>query len=287
MAEVLGPGITYLTRSAWGARTDLPRLGYPVARGRRTHIIVHHTVIIDDDATPDLWENLTEVIAKMRQLQTIRPKLGLDVPYNFVIFLMADGTIVVCEGRGIALTGAHTHGHNTDGIGTALQGNFELLINVAPYVPLISRFLGWLKYDQRLESLGRIDGHSDFSSTACPGSNLYKVLGQMTYAWKEDDMALDRNKDWNEFVHMMHRFVREVPAQARHAGKVLDDGSYQLGKTHGTRRRIGDYLGIIRDNEAGLKAHKGDAAKHAGGGSVNETRARQIADEQDAKLKHR
>src|SRR3990170_1011537 len=116
----------YLSRGAWGARTDIPRLGNLVSSDRRTHVIIHHTVIIDNDATPDLWETLDEVKLKMRQLQTIRPDLGLDVPYSLVVFLMTDGDIIVCEGRGYDRDGAHTYGHNTDGIGVALEGNFDL-----------------------------------------------------------------------------------------------------------------------------------------------------------------
>lgn len=215
MATILRPGVTYLTRGDWGARTDLPRLGYPVAKGRRIRSIFHHTVIIDDDATANLWETLTEVIAKMRQLQTIRPDLGLDVPYSFVIFLMADGTIMVCEGRGVALTGAHTHGHNTDGIGVALEGNFMLPVNVTPYVPLISGFLGWLKYDQGLESLGPINGHSDFSSTACPGDNLYPVLGQLAYTREEDDMATPQEIAEAVWAHPLANHIDGAEQPAR------------------------------------------------------------------------
>ncbi len=36
----------------------------------------------------------------MRRLQTIRPNLGLDVPYNFVIFFMANGRSSSAKGGG-------------------------------------------------------------------------------------------------------------------------------------------------------------------------------------------
>ncbi|KKK59623.1 hypothetical protein LCGC14_3032550, partial [marine sediment metagenome] len=57
-------GLIYLTREDWGARTDIPRLGHPVNRLDRTEAIMHHTVIIDDDATPNRWETMAEVKAK-------------------------------------------------------------------------------------------------------------------------------------------------------------------------------------------------------------------------------
>ena len=105
--QTIAPGVVYLDRNDWNADPAFPRLGGaddPRNPGTWTDVnvlhrrerIMHHTVIIDDDATPNLWENIEEVKRKMRQLQTIRPALGFDVPYNFVIFFMANGTIYIC-----------------------------------------------------------------------------------------------------------------------------------------------------------------------------------------------
>lgn len=197
------PGLTYLTRVKWVADTSIPRLGVTVARSNRTEAILHHTVIIDSDATKNLWTNRAEVKAKMRQLQVIRPDLGKDVPYNFVMFLMEDGTIIVCEGRGLDRSGAHTKGHNYYGMATALQGNFMLAVNLRPYITGMSRWWGWLKYDKGMNNLGSwhpqrslVFGHRDFRDpndtstwTACPGDRLYTVIPQLEFKEKEDDMA--------------------------------------------------------------------------------------------------
>jgi hypothetical protein len=200
MIEIM-TGLRYYSRKEWGARTDIPRLGYSVNRLDRTELIFHHTVIIDNDATPNFWETLSEVFAKMRQLQTIRPDLGLDVPYSLVIFFMADGTLVVCEGRGLDRTGAHTYAHNTRGIGVAGEGNFELPANLGGYAPLLSRLAGWLKIDMGMENLGSSHptsgpnagaiafGHRDFTATSCNGANFYKIIPSLTFAkGEEDDM---------------------------------------------------------------------------------------------------
>ena len=190
------PGLTLLTRTDWGANRTIPRLGVTVARSERTEAIIHHTVIVDSDATRNLWTNLAEVKAKMRQLQTIRPDLGMDVPYNFVMFLMENGTIVVCEGRGLDRRGAHTKYHNRTGLATALQGNFMLPTRggLSPFIPAMSCWWGWLKYDMKLVNLGskhpvgRIAfGHVDLSPTACPGDNLYDIIPQLTFKQKEED----------------------------------------------------------------------------------------------------
>lgn len=196
------PGLVYLTRDDWGARTDIPRLGHPVNRLDRTEAIIHHTVIIDNDATPNRWETLAEVKAKMVQLQTIRPDLGLDVPYNFVAFHMADGSLIICEGRGFDRTGAHTHGHNTRGMATAGQGNFHLGQTVNPYADHWSRWWGYQKYDMGMENLGSSRpargiayGHRDFIATGCPGDKLYAIIPQLTFQAapepiEEDEMKL-------------------------------------------------------------------------------------------------
>ena len=182
------PGLTYLTRADWGARTDIPRLGHPVNRLDRTEAIMHHTVIVDNDATPNRWETLAEVKAKMVQLQMIRPDLGLDVPYNFVAFHMADGSLIICEGRGFDKTGAHTHGHNTRGMATAGQGNFQIGQTVDLYADHWSRWWGYQRYDMGMENLGSSHptrgiafGHRDFISTGCPGDNLYAIIPQLTF----------------------------------------------------------------------------------------------------------
>jgi hypothetical protein len=193
-------GLTYLDRTGWGAREDFSRLGFYVPRGERTHVIIHHTVITDPDATPNLWETEDEVITKMKQLQTIRPDLGLDVPYSFVVFLMNTDpkSIYVCEGRGEDRTGAHTKGHNTTGIGVSIQGNFEYEVDLSGYTSLISRFLGWLKYDPNgpdyggpyfpMSNLGQLEpsrrhvfGHRDFKPTACPGESVWSAIEEFKF----------------------------------------------------------------------------------------------------------
>lgn len=203
--EHLTSHLIYLNREDWKADVTIPRLGYHVPRGRRTHAIMHHTVIIDNDATPNLWESLDEIKVKMRQLQTIRPDLGLDVPYNDVGFLMK-GThhgkrprLVVCEGRGLDRTGAHTHGHNTEGYALSLEGNFELArdkrSSVHPWVPSLSSYWGWLKYQQGMRNLGVVKpliglvfGHLDFASTACPGWQVMAEIMDIVFKKEEPDM---------------------------------------------------------------------------------------------------
>jgi peptidoglycan recognition protein len=187
------PGLRFVTREAWGADMGLPRLGNTVARSARTHIFAHHTVMVDSDATPNIWESEAEVFAMMRKIQTVRPDLGKDVPYNFVIFLttMNDG-IYVCEGRGEDRAGAHTKGHNTKAIATSFAGDFENRLiapqEIADRMVPYATFLRWLKTSashptygefEPLSNLGKLKPagrhiffHRDVKNTDCPGAKL-------------------------------------------------------------------------------------------------------------------
>ncbi len=200
--ETIAPSVTWFTREDWGADVSLPQLGELLNPAEATEAIMHHTVVVDKDATPNLWENLLECFVKMRQLQTIRPDLGLDVPYSGVAFLMrySDGQreVALMEGRGFAVRGAHTMYHNRTGRAIAIEGNLELAVNVAPYVQMLSRAWGWAKDRYSLANLGTIRpprgqvwGHKNFAQTACPGASLMAVIEQIKIDLppKEEEMV--------------------------------------------------------------------------------------------------
>lgn len=199
------PGLTFVDRSSWGADPQYPRKGHKVGRDKRTHVIIHHTVMVDnDDKSPNLWETENEVFSMMRKLQTVRPDLGFDVPYNFVAFLMTGSPrVMICEGRGEDRSGAHTIDHNTAGIAISFAGDFENKAidstAISERMPLISNFLGWLKFSSShpaygnyppMLNLGELQPtkdravffHQDFKNTDCPGEKLKPHLAQLTFA---------------------------------------------------------------------------------------------------------
>lgn len=226
----IAPRVRLLSRNDWGANTRYPRRGYVVSRAQRTEAYIHHTVIVDSDATKNIWETMTEVIGKARQLQVIRPDLDLDVPYNFVGFLMSDGSLTIIEGRGLDYTGAHTKGHNTSAIALALQGNFELATpSLELYVPLISAFWGWarsacLNLGMLRPARAAVWGHRDKpEQTSCPGRYLYDLLPRITIAVphtevphteteEEDDMTPEQDKRLIDTVNALTRIQGEVAA---------------------------------------------------------------------------
>ena len=201
----LTPTIAYLDRAAWGARTDLERRGYtPTRDGRpireqRTSISWHHGAGVGDtnDDTPNTWETIPEVTAKMRRYQTVRwnpgqpDDLGPDVPYNEVMFPMAGGWIIICEGRGRDRISAATRRHNTRTHSLCVPGDWERWrTDFGPWVPAASRYMGILQ--EAMPTIIRLDGHTNYphNSTICPGTAILDVLPQITFdhGRREDDM---------------------------------------------------------------------------------------------------
>lgn len=179
--------VIVISRAEWGARTDLPRLGDLVDKTRRTRVFIHHTVVVDNDATKNEFENLEEVRPAMRVLQTVRRQdLGADVPYSFVGFCMTNGDLLLCEGRGLNRSGAHTRGRNVSALGIALQGNFEDMPPPAHFDAQLTALGNWLRGLRENDGfvnlganhpLGRdVFGHRDTSATACPGKHTFERL---------------------------------------------------------------------------------------------------------------
>ena len=170
----------FLTRDMWGASKDHKRLGRWVGFDRREGVVIHHTVTVDPDHTPNQWGSLGDISAQMRKLQTIRPELGLDVPYNLVVFMREGdhGRPAICEGRGLMRSAAHASGLNTSHIGVAFAGNFERWHSRPMDLQIGYRaVMAWLSQYQTLGlMLPEVMGHRDVKPTACPGQFLYDVL---------------------------------------------------------------------------------------------------------------
>lgn len=200
----IAPGVRLVPRAAWEDAGRYPRLGHKVARDKRTHVFVHHTVMPDRDDSPNIWEDDAEIFGEMRKLQTVRGRdLGYDVPYSFAAFVTPIG-LTICEGRGEDRTGAHSRGHNTASIGIAFAGNFhdEAIdpVSLVRAMQALSRFLGWLKNSASHPDYGDyppmvnlasktppnservVWAHRDIKATACPGDTLFRHLKSVDFA---------------------------------------------------------------------------------------------------------
>jgi len=243
--------VIFLDRQAWGADAipyrlggrDDPRPGKrDIALSERLGSVNHHTVSVDPDTSPNVWENVAEVKANARRIQQARPDLGggfLDVPYNFLGYLMTDASVTICEGRGWVRSGAHTAGKGRDGqylnitqLATSWGGNFEdNRLDISPWLPAINEWHHRQK--QMAPKLQTITGHqdwafaSDLNRTACPGHSIYTRLREFSFEPpEEDDMD-------------------EVARKAIEELKVADNGLRTL------LAAVGQHT---RDNRALLKA---------------------------------
>ena len=240
--------LTILSRDDWGADPAHPRRGHHLGPANRTEVFIHHTVVPDGDTTPNEWESLDEVKAQMRRMQTIRPDLGLDVPYNFVAFCMANGDLVLGEGRGLGRTAAHSSGHNRSALGIGFQGNFEsepLPTHLDGQLQLLAEWLRHLRANEGFTELGTVQpddpgrpgrqvfGHRDVKSTDCPGRHLFERLHQLevldTTPWQGPGDPIRTAAD-EERVFATHGVLEPgaVNASARRAVAVILDRQLQI-----------------------------------------------------------
>ncbi len=151
------------SRAEWGARSP---------KGRKTI------------ATPsrELWLHHSadgaEGAAGMRATQRyhMEGRGYVDVAYSFCVDRF---TGEVFEGRGAGVRGGHTKSRNTRSHAICVFGNFEE-INT-PTAALIERLGELVALGHRLGwwPAGLSGGHRDVSSTACPGSSLYRVIPEI------------------------------------------------------------------------------------------------------------
>lgn len=184
--------IELLTRTQWGAY-DLPRLGWVVPLEQFVGLVGHHTVMVLGDTDADGYANgdLDDIGAYMRRLQDgARPDLGRDVPYSWVIFEgIDDNHAIICEGRGLFRTGAHTAGYNSTRWGCAFAGDYTYR-SPSPGQYAAFNLIGAMLADPvNAQPTLR---HGDTVATACPGASTDLSQCQPPFIAappKEEDMV--------------------------------------------------------------------------------------------------
>ena len=151
-------------RALWGAAPATERTYDRWSAG--VTLVVHHT------AGRAPRTELAE-LEEMRSIQRAHQARGWsDIGYNYVI--MPSGRVY--EGRGYGIRGAHTLNQNTNTIGVAFAGNYELAkptrAQVASYNSLVK------KLRQHGAKISRVRGHKQMpgQATACPGVFLMRAL---------------------------------------------------------------------------------------------------------------
>jgi uncharacterized protein with LGFP repeats len=168
-----------VTRAGWGADERL-RSGRPSYAAVRA-VVVHHTVTSNDYTREQAPGYVRAVYA-----YHTRSRGYSDIAYN----LLVDRFGTVYEGRAGDVTrgvvGAHTSGYNTGTLGVSLIGNFDTVELPAEAADAVSRVGAWAaerwsfdpraKVTLRSKTVGRLAGHRDLGTTACPGRYAYGAL---------------------------------------------------------------------------------------------------------------
>lgn len=144
-----------VTRQEWGAR-------HPKS--------VRQIVV----PTPELWLHHTATgqhgAAGVRAIQRFHmdTRGWQDIAYSYLVD--ADGTVY--EGRGPAVAGAHTHGHNSTSHAICAMGDYQQEHPTERLVRSVARLVRY-GHDRGWWPATLTGGHRDVGTTACPGQHLY------------------------------------------------------------------------------------------------------------------
>ncbi|XP_077536154.1 peptidoglycan recognition protein 3-like [Haemaphysalis longicornis] len=164
--ETKVPCIPIVSRSEWRARPWRQRRFMRPSR-QAQHVFIHHT------AGRNCY-NASTCEDRMRSYQDYHMDKNTwwDIGYNFVVG--GDGRVY--QGCGFGVEGAHTLGHNRDGLGIALTGDFR---NVTPSPKMLSaarRLIECGVREGHIKPDYQLHGHKDAMCTECPGTMLYEII---------------------------------------------------------------------------------------------------------------
>ena len=160
-----------ISRKEWKAKN-------PVGKGK-----IHKIKFITIHHTATKQRPKTSIIRKLKNLQNFsqsREKLAsgktkpawLDIPYHY--YIAVDGTIG--EAREIKFAGDTNTSYDPAGHALiVLEGNFEIEKPNEKQMDSLKKLSLWLA-DKYEVPISDIKAHNDYTSTACPGKNLKKLL---------------------------------------------------------------------------------------------------------------
>lgn len=142
---------------------------------QRKGVDVHHTVTsVKYPKNATLAQQLAVEAAHMRHLQALAFSRGFnDISYNHILF---PKTGHVWKGRGFETVGAHNDGENTERLGIAVVGNFEVDAFPQRGLKALVEYIRFAEDGEHIPEHPLVRGHRDTDATACPGKNVYKNL---------------------------------------------------------------------------------------------------------------
>ncbi|MBR10007.1 MAG: hypothetical protein CMP48_20255 [Rickettsiales bacterium] len=174
--------INPILQSDW--RAGLPEPTYSRSFTNVEHVIVHHS------AGSNSATNYTQVVRDIYVYHT-ESNGWSDIGYNYLIAQNGD----LYAGRDPAggeqdnVLGAHFCGSNSTTMGICLLGNYETASVTSATWQTLQELASFKIAKEDLDpttfsshplgSIGHIAGHRDGCSTACPGENVYNMLGDL------------------------------------------------------------------------------------------------------------
>lgn len=132
---------------------------------------LHHSVTYQLDRAATFAAEATQMRA-IERIGVQRFGSHYGFPYTYAVFPSGRAY----EGHDVAQRGAHTAGHNTDGVGICWPGNYENTRPTDEQVETTAQLLVQLKREGKLRDARLDGGHRDsvkarelYGPTACPG----------------------------------------------------------------------------------------------------------------------
>ena len=125
---------------------------------RWKYVIIHHAASSDSPIKNDT--------ATVREYHT-QVRKWRDIGYHFVVEKI-NHSMEVLMGRPLNMSGAHCPGHNHDGIGVCIMGDFSTVPPEEEYYSTIEKFLAGLTQQLGIP-VENIMPHKKYRATICPG----------------------------------------------------------------------------------------------------------------------
>lgn len=160
-----------LSRQEWKAKDAIGRMQEHTPH----YITIHHTASLQKEkiSIEKKMQNLQNFSQSESRLATGKNKPAWpDVPYHY--YIAVDGQIA--EGRDIRYAGDTNTDYDPSGHALiVLEGNFEEEQPSGKQLTSLLELVAWLSANYEIPP-SKVKGHNDYAATACPGSNLKKLL---------------------------------------------------------------------------------------------------------------
>ncbi|OWF39365.1 peptidoglycan-recognition protein SC2-like [Mizuhopecten yessoensis] len=154
-----------ITRQEWGARLPTHTIGQ--LPHIPSYVFLHH-------GAGSFCHSEYECAAKVRSYQDfhIDDRGWWDIGYSFVVG--EDGNVY--EARGWDEIGAHTYGHNTQGLGISVIGDFRTRAPNSAALNAVTQLIACGVSSGKIQTDYIIQGHCDVVPTECPGRAFLNVI---------------------------------------------------------------------------------------------------------------